>query len=108
MIVPPHIVAQHTREVEEWKDRKKTGNMITNHVAVVVCTVRVTVCGQHKDGQGAGTAEAPIDSYANALETAGFSNVINILHGFEGDLDDKFHRSSLNGWRHDGLPWEQM
>mgnify|MGYP000034057595 CR=1 FL=1 len=45
---------------------------------------------------------------ANALETAGFSNVINILHGFEGDLDDKFHRSSLNGWRHDGLPWEQM
>ena len=43
-----------------------------------------------------------------ALEAAGFTQVINILHGFEGDLDDKFHRSSLNGWRHDGLPWEQM
>ena len=45
---------------------------------------------------------------ASALEAAGFHQVINILHGFEGDLDDKFHRSSLNGWRHDGLPWEQM
>ena len=43
-----------------------------------------------------------------ALENAGFTQVINILHGFEGDLNDKFHRSSLNGWRHDGLPWEQM
>ena len=29
-------------------------------------------------------------------------------HGFEGDLDDNFKRSTLNGWRHDGLPWEQM
>lgn len=45
---------------------------------------------------------------AQALEAAGFTHVINILHGFEGDLDDKFHRSSINGWRHDGLPWEQM
>ena len=45
---------------------------------------------------------------AQALEAAGFTQVINILHGFEGDLNDKFHRSTLNGWRHDGLPWEQM
>ena len=43
-----------------------------------------------------------------ALETAGFSEVINVLHGFEGDLDDGFKRSTLNGWRFDGLPWEQM
>ena len=43
-----------------------------------------------------------------ALEAEGFTQVINILHGFEGDLNDKFHRSALNGWRHDGLPWEQM
>ena len=45
---------------------------------------------------------------AQALEAAGFTQVINVLHGFEGDLDDKFHRSSVNGWRFDGLPWEQM
>jgi rhodanese-related sulfurtransferase len=43
-----------------------------------------------------------------ALEAEGFTHVINIMHGFEGDLDDQFHRSSINGWRHDGLPWEQM
>lgn len=43
-----------------------------------------------------------------ALEKAGFSSVINVLHGFEGDLDDNFKRSTLNGWRFDGLPWEQM
>jgi hypothetical protein len=34
--------------------------------------------------------------------------VINVLHGFEGDLDDSDHRSTVNGWRFDGLPWGQM
>ncbi len=43
-----------------------------------------------------------------ALAAAGFTQLINVLHGFEGDLDDKFQRSTLNGWRFDGLPWEQM
>ncbi len=43
-----------------------------------------------------------------ALEAAGFTDVVNVVHGFEGDLNDQFHRSTLNGWRHDGLPWEQM
>ncbi len=74
VLVAPHIVAQHTREVDQWegsgRDRKKTGKTITNYVAVVVCTVRVTIGGVHKDGEGACTAEAPIDAYANSLETA--------------------------------------
>jgi rhodanese-related sulfurtransferase len=43
-----------------------------------------------------------------ALEAAGFTDVVNVLHGFEGDLDGQFHRSTLNGWRFDGLPWEQL
>ncbi len=43
-----------------------------------------------------------------ALEAAGFTNVTNILHGFEGELDEGFHRSKISGWRFDGLPWEQM
>jgi rhodanese-related sulfurtransferase len=42
-----------------------------------------------------------------ALERAGFTNVHNVLHGFEGDLDDNHHRGSKNGWRFEGLPWEQ-
>jgi rhodanese-related sulfurtransferase len=45
---------------------------------------------------------------AQALETAGFQEVINIVHGFEGELDEQFRRSTLTGWRFDGLPWEQM
>jgi rhodanese-related sulfurtransferase len=43
-----------------------------------------------------------------ALEAAGFGDVVNVLHGFEGELNDQFHRSSSTGWRFDGLPWEQM
>ncbi|MFN3738601.1 rhodanese-like domain-containing protein [Hydrogenophaga sp.] len=43
-----------------------------------------------------------------ALEAAGFSDVAHVLHGFEGELNDEFKRSSLNGWRFEGLPWEQM
>ncbi len=45
---------------------------------------------------------------ARVLEAAGFTDVVNVLHGFEGELDERFHRSTVNGWRHDGLPWEQM
>lgn len=42
-----------------------------------------------------------------ALEAAGFSAVINVLEGFEGDLDERFHRGTLGGWRFHGLPWQQ-
>lgn len=42
-----------------------------------------------------------------ALTEAGFSKVFNVLHGFEGELDDQHHRGSVSGWRFDGLPWEQ-
>jgi len=44
---------------------------------------------------------------AVALERAGFGNVYNVVHGFEGELDANNHRGTLSGWRHDGLPWEQ-
>ena len=27
--------------------------------------------------------------------------------GFEGELDESHHRSTLGGWRFEGLPWEQ-
>ena len=42
-----------------------------------------------------------------ALEAAGFHHVVNVVHGFEGELDESHHRNSKNGWRVDGLPWEQ-
>ena len=43
-----------------------------------------------------------------ALEKAGFSEVYNVLDGFEGPLDDKHHRGAQAGWRKEGLPWEQL
>jgi rhodanese-related sulfurtransferase len=42
-----------------------------------------------------------------ALEQSGFKHVFNVLHGFEGELDDNHHRNAVSGWRVDGLPWEQ-
>lgn len=42
-----------------------------------------------------------------ALEAAGIKEVYNVAHGFEGDLDNSYHRNSHNGWRFDGLPWAQ-
>lgn len=44
---------------------------------------------------------------AKALEAAGYQQLINILEGFEGPLDDHKHRGNLGGWRFHGLPWEQ-
>lgn len=42
-----------------------------------------------------------------ALEKAGFTNVVNVLDGFEGDRDDNGQRSTESGWRFEGLPWTQ-
>ena len=43
-----------------------------------------------------------------ALEAAGFTDVQHVVHGFEGELDEQFKRSTVSGWRFEGLPWEQM
>lgn len=37
----------------------------------------------------------------------GFHEVYNVADGFEGELDDHHHRSTLAGWRFEGLPWAQ-
>ncbi|RDH83495.1 MAG: sulfurtransferase [endosymbiont of Seepiophila jonesi] len=42
-----------------------------------------------------------------ALLEADFTRVFHIDEGFEGDLDDDHHRSSIGGWRFRGLPWGQ-
>lgn len=41
------------------------------------------------------------------LITHGFTNVAHIISGFEGDLDEHNQRGNINGWRYDGLAWEQ-
>ena len=41
------------------------------------------------------------------LEKAGFSDVYNVLEGFEGALDEDITAGRLGGWRKENLPWEQ-
>ncbi len=41
------------------------------------------------------------------LTAAGYTQAMNITHGFEGDKDDLKRRSTKNGWRFDALPWVQ-
>ncbi|MBM3114652.1 rhodanese-like domain-containing protein [Jeongeupia naejangsanensis] len=44
---------------------------------------------------------------AAAASKAGFSQVFNVLEGFEGELDAQQRRGAIGGWRHHGLPWLQ-
>ena len=41
---------------------------------------------------------------ANALEAAGYTNVMNMLTGFEGGKDANGYRT-VSGWKNDGLPY---
>ena len=44
---------------------------------------------------------------AEAATKAGFSNVFNVLEGFEGEIDARQQRGKADGWRFHGLPWVQ-
>jgi rhodanese-related sulfurtransferase len=44
---------------------------------------------------------------AEAAAKAGFTQVYNVLEGFEGEIDALQHRGVADGWRFRGLPWEQ-
>lgn len=44
---------------------------------------------------------------AEAAAKAGFTNVFNVLEGFEGEIDAQQHRGVADGWRFHKLPWVQ-
>lgn len=44
---------------------------------------------------------------AEAAQKAGFTQVFNVLEGFEGELDEQQHRGGSDGWRYHQLPWVQ-
>jgi rhodanese-related sulfurtransferase len=44
---------------------------------------------------------------AEAAAKAGFTNVYNVLEGFEGEIDARGQRGHADGWRFHGLPWSQ-
>lgn len=84
----PEMQAHPERFVEQV--RREAGGVSTRPVLLI--------CRSGKRTVEAGTV----------LEAAGFTEVINVRYGFEGDLDEHFQRGRLNGWRFDGLPWEQL
>ncbi len=61
------------------------------------CTPVVLICRSGKRSLEAG----------KELLKEGFRNVYHIDEGFEGELDETHHRSTVGGWRFHGLPWEQ-
>jgi rhodanese-related sulfurtransferase len=61
------------------------------------CSPVVLICRSGKRSLDAG----------KALLAAGLGNVFHVDEGFEGELDEEHHRSTLGGWRFHGLPWEQ-
>ena len=79
--INPHFVGQV----------KKAVGHATNRPVVLVCR----------------SGNRSIDA-GEALEAAGFIKVFNVLHGFEGELDEHHQRGNISGWRKDGLPWEQV
>ncbi|MEM9434340.1 MAG: rhodanese-like domain-containing protein [Pseudomonadota bacterium] len=51
-------------------------------------------------------------SAAEAVSSAFFAEglpmtCVNVVEGFEGDLDAEHKRGGLNGWKARGLPWRQ-
>ena len=61
------------------------------------CAPIILICRSGKRSKEAGLK----------LVEAGLENVYHVTEGFEGELNDHHHRSTLGGWRFDGLPWEQ-
>ena len=47
------------------------------------------------------------DAAAALAAQHGYDSALNILEGFEGDLDSLGHRGGKNGWQAAGLPWTQ-
>ena len=79
--INPHFVGQV----------KKAAGHSTNRPVVIICR----------------SGNRSIDA-GMALEAVGFTNVCNVLEGFEGDLDENHQRGNRGGWRHAGLPWSQV
>lgn len=40
-------------------------------------------------------------------DNEGYKKCLNIISGFEGDLNDAKQRGKINGWKADNLPWIQ-
>ena len=63
----------------------------------VGCVPIILICRSGKRSKEAG----------DLLLAEGIKNIYHVDEGFEGELDEKHHRSTVGGWRYHSLPWEQ-
>lgn len=63
----------------------------------------------HKDEAVMFLCRSGVRSHTAAIVAtqAGWTEVYNILEGFEGDKDASGHRNTVGGWKRAGLPWIQ-
>ena len=86
-VVNPHFAAEVRRLVLGGLEHDAQGH----NVPVVL------ICRSGKRSHEAG----------EKLINEGFHEVYNVGGGFEGPLNEHHHRSTVAGWRFEGLPWEQ-
>ncbi len=73
------------------------GGVVCDSEEELQCAPVILICRSGKRSLQAG----------KALLDAGMKDVYHVDDGFEGDLNEHHQRSTLNGWRFEGLPWEQ-
>ena len=101
--VPP---ADHipVKEAPDWEIRDdfidNVRSELKNNFPDIQNTSEIHILLLCRSGKRSGQA-------AQMLELEGYKNIINIIDGFEGDKDANNHRSVMNGWRFNNLPWEQ-
>lgn len=93
---PPGAIHIAWKEAPDWQEN----SCFVDEVKQVAPDMSAPVLLLCRSGQRSLAA-------ANALEAAGYQHLVNILQGFEGDLDENRHRGNLGGWRFHGLPWLQ-
>jgi rhodanese-related sulfurtransferase len=99
MYVGHPVGAEHVawQEAPEWDVAKDFAARVSRLLSNDLNRPVVLICRSGNRSASAG----------EALEVAGFTNVVNVLEGFEGPLDENFHRGTVGGWRYHGLPWQQ-
>lgn len=93
---PPDAIHIAWKEAPDWQENSH----FVDDVKQVATDLTAPVLLLCRSGQRSLAA-------AHALEAAGYLHLVNILQGFEGDLDENRHRGNLGGWRFHGLPWLQ-
>ncbi|MFT7476357.1 MAG: rhodanese-related sulfurtransferase [Verrucomicrobiales bacterium] len=92
----PNVAGARFVEWTQWPAGAPNENFVSDVAGGLEATQPIVVICR----TGGRSAAAAV-----ALTEAGFSEVYNVLDGFEGHPDAEGHRTG--GWRGAGLPWHQ-